>query len=71
MKKFLPVRGILALLLIAVSCQSGAKVEFVQGDHQIDVLVDGKLFTTYLFKPDQVKPILYPINSPSEVTMNR
>ncbi len=30
-------------------------------DHQIDVRVDGKLFTSYHFKPDQPKPYLYPV----------
>lgn len=71
MKKWRLSVSILMLLLMGVSCQSGARVEFVQGDHQIDVLVDGELFTTYLFKPDQVKPVLYPIKSPSGVIMNR
>ncbi len=71
MKKVLPFFGVLALLLMAVSCQSGPKVEFIEHDQQIDVMADGTLFTTYLFKSDLVKPILYPITSPSGVIMNR
>jgi hypothetical protein len=71
MKKNLTVLCALILIMTALACQSGAKVEFVKGEHQIDVMVDGKLFTTYLYKPELVKPILYPIMSPSGVTMNR
>ncbi len=58
------------------------KVELKQGRNAIDVLVDGKAWTTYRHTPDpakplaapgilQTKPVLWPILSPSGVPMTR
>lgn len=37
------------------------RVLLTLADHKIDVRVDGKLFTTYHYEPDQPKPYLYPV----------
>jgi hypothetical protein len=57
-------------------------VEFKEGKYKIDVLIGGKLFTSYVHTPDpakpmivpgilQTKPVLYPINSPSGIALTR
>ena len=58
-------------ILLFIFCKSNNNVTFVQKEHQIDVLFNGKLITSYLFKPELTKPILYPILSPSGIVMNR
>ena len=70
MKKFI-LALFLATILFAVACTSASKVEFVQGDHQIDVKINGKLFTSYIYRADLTKPVLYPLLSPSGVKLNR
>ncbi len=60
---------IIACLLIF--CNSNHTVSFIPKENQIDILVDGKLFTTYLYKPDLTKPVLYPVHSPSGIVVNR
>ncbi len=62
----------LAMMVIGMTfSRSFAKIELVQGKNQIDVMVDGKLFTSYLYLPELTKPILYPLNTPSGILLNR
>jgi hypothetical protein len=63
--------SVLAVLVLAFAVQSLAKVELVQGDNKIDVKIDGKLVTSYLYKPDMTKPVLYPVYSPAGTLLNR
>ena len=69
-------------LTIQAACGAPPKVEFVEGANKIDVMVGGKLFTSYMHALDPAnppvvkgirlaKPILYPIYSPSGVILNR
>jgi hypothetical protein len=46
-------------------------VEFAQGDDRIDVMIGGKLFTSYLFGRELTKPVLVPIRTPSGIEVNR
>jgi hypothetical protein len=39
--------------------------------HRVDVTVDGKPFTSYLWKTNQRKPILYPLIAPDGTTLTR
>ena len=59
-----------------------AQVEFVEQGNQIDVMIGGKLFTSYLWQidpdkrlvaPDRklVKPVLFPVYSPSGTMVTR
>lgn len=59
-----------------------AQVEFVEHDRKIDVMIGGKLFTSYLWQvdPDKplvaqgrklVKPVLFPVYSPSGTMVTR
>ena len=65
---------ILALVLLSgslvnVNAQT-SKVKFVKGDQKIDVMIGGKLFTTYQYPSNMEKPYLWPVYSPngSDVT---
>lgn len=73
----------LSVLAGMLAVQGAApSVEFKEGKFKIDVLIGGKLFTSFLHTPDpekpmivpgvlQTKPVLYPINSPSGITLTR
>jgi hypothetical protein len=67
----------IALMLISTYnfCQSN-KVQLIKNDAEkkVDILVDGKLFTSYLYTdklPVLRKPVLYPINAANGVTITR
>ena len=49
------------------------KIEFVNNekDKKVDVFIDGKLFTAYIYPDDMEKQSLYPINSASGKTITR
>lgn len=46
-------------------------VDFVKSKNQIDVVINDKLFTSYLYSPELTKPILYPVKTPSGLIVNR
>ena len=71
-----------ALLLSTVVLAQSPKIQLKEGKYQIDVVVNGKPFTSYLFAPDpakpliapgilQTKPVLHPVLSPSGIAMTR
>lgn len=43
---------------------SSSKIEAVRHNSRIDVLVDGKLFTSYVFSQDEKYPYFFPVNGP-------
>ena len=55
----------LLALVLAAACASAAEVKLVeQADKkQVDVLVDGQPFTSYVFWADQKKPLLSPLRT--------
>jgi len=56
------VLGCLAILLLSSSLQSSPSgVTFQKGDNQIDVLIDGKPFTSYFFSADLPRPYFHPL----------
>lgn len=71
MKKIIFSSLLLFSVLFFWSCRSGNKIEFVQHEHQIDVMVNNKLITSYRFGDHQSKPILYPVQSPSGEVVTR
>jgi len=71
MKKTVLLLMILPLMLVILFCESRSKVTFIEKENQIDVLMDGKFFTSYLYKPELTKPILYPVLSSSGIKVNR
>ncbi|MHC4624678.1 MAG: DUF6807 domain-containing protein [Planctomycetota bacterium] len=59
------------LLALAASAETTPQVEFVQGDKKIDVMIGEKLFTSYMYADKLTKPVLYPVNTPSGIVVNR
>lgn len=54
---------ILIAVILSVSCSTKPKVTFVnqEANKKIDVMIDGKIFTSYLWPDNVCKPVLYPI----------
>jgi hypothetical protein len=46
-------------------------VHLQRGNNRVDVMVDGKLFTTYYYGPDFAKPYLMPLRTASGVIVTR
>jgi hypothetical protein len=62
---------VIGLLAFAAAAATAPQVEFVQGDKRIDVMIGGKLFTSYMYGDELTKPILYPVHTPSGIAVNR
>jgi hypothetical protein len=64
----------LVIIMQTVACSSGLqKIEIVPDEAQkkIDVLYDGKLFTSYIYPSDLEKPVLYPIYTAKGTVITR
>lgn len=59
------------VVVCAGFCQAGPNVQFVEHPDRIDVMVDGRHFTSYLHRDDLTKPILYPLRTPCGIVVNR
>ncbi|MBA7620057.1 hypothetical protein ES703_27400 [subsurface metagenome] len=71
MKKTVLVLAVFITAVAALAGQMGPKVEFVQGKDKIDVMVDGRHFTSYLYGNKLTKPMLVPLCSPSGIAITR
>ena len=49
----------------------GVGVNVNEAAHRVDVTVDGKPFTSYLWETNQRKPVLYPLIAPDGTTVTR
>ncbi len=61
----------IVLLITVSSCVAAPKVELIPGKDKVDVKIDGKLFTSYLYSRTLTKPCLWPLYSPNGVVMTR
>jgi len=48
-----------------------SKVKFIKGDHKIDVMIGGKLFTSYQYPSNMEKPYLFPVYAPNGSVVTR
>jgi cyanophycinase len=55
----------------AAAPAGGPTVEFAERDHRIDVRINDRLFTSYLYADDLPKPVLYPVHTPAGVLVSR
>ncbi len=71
--KFLPVFIILNLLVIKTIAQKNEPVKIVKDakENKFDVLIGGKLFTSFLYPANIEKPVLYPIFSAKGTEVTR
>jgi hypothetical protein len=68
------IRTVTAIGILAVwssASLSGASVQLERRQHQIEVAVDGKPFTTYFFDPDVAKPYFMPLRTASGEIITR
>ena len=61
------------VLLGAVTAQGqkGIEVVALEKDKKVDILYDGKLFTSYIYPADLEKPVLYPLYSAKGTVVTR
>lgn len=71
-KSIIILSSIIFLFLLSCSSQS-AKVEFInkEADKKVEVLIDGKLFTAFIYPDDMEKQVLYPILTASGKPITR
>ncbi len=62
-KLILNVLMLLMGVMITLSLP-GAKITAVKSGSKIDVTIDGKFFTSYIFSEDEKYPFFYPVNGP-------
>jgi hypothetical protein len=55
----------------AAKAAPGVKVNVNDAEHRVDITIDGKPLTSYLWKTNQRKPILYPLIAPDGTTLTR
>jgi len=61
-----------SILLIAPDLIAAPpKIDFVEGENRIDVMIAGGLFTSYLFGDNMTKPLLVPVRTPSGIEVSR
>ncbi len=73
MKRILSFALMLNLVMAPMAAAGGRGVKIVENkaQRQLDVYVDGELFTSYCFWDDQKKPILYPLKTAHGTVVTR
>ena len=51
--------------------QNTPKVAFTRGKNKIDVMIGGRLFTSYVYGDELPKPVMVPLRSPSGIEVTR
>jgi len=64
MKKYLNFSLFFLIGLLVVLPLSGAKINAVKTGSKINITVNGKYFTSYIFSEDEKYPFFYPVNGP-------
>jgi len=68
------IYGILLMILFLTgSCSKKPQVTFInkESERMVDVMIDGKYFTSYYWPDNIMKPILFPINTSKGTTVTR
>ena len=60
----LKISIVLLLLIVGFSQIKAAKITAVKVGSKINVTIDGKYFTSYIFSSDEKYPFFYPVNGP-------
>lgn len=71
MKSFILVLYICMFVVPALAEQTKPSVKLVKADNKIDVMIGGKLFTSYVYGDKLTKPVLVPVRTPSGIEVNR
>lgn len=71
MKKTLIYILLSGCITLISGCGQNGRIGFVQLEDQIDIVVNDKLITSYLYGSHLSKPVLHPVRSPSGETVTR
>lgn len=71
MKMIVLVLAVLLWAPAAVAKQAAPSVELVKGKDKVDVMIRGKLFTSYVYGGGLKKPVLVPVRSASGIEVTR
>jgi hypothetical protein len=73
MKKITIMTVLIGSLLLFSQCETAQKVDLQVNDAEkkVDVMVDGKLFTSYIYPGNVMKPVLWPVMSPAGNMLTR
>lgn len=72
MKTIITVLYSMTIFFLGQSCLiADQNVQLKQSDNKVEVMIDGKPFTTFLYSQDQPKPFFSPVRSPEGVVMTR
>ncbi|MBW8039536.1 MAG: hypothetical protein FVQ85_06005 [Planctomycetes bacterium] len=71
MKKIISVLSIAIFVVPVLARQDKPKVQLIERDSKIDVMISGKLFTSYVYGSELTKPVLVPVRTPSGIEVNR
>jgi hypothetical protein len=71
MKKTIFALSICMFVVPVLAEQTKPNVQLIQGNNKVDVMVGGKLFTSYIYGSKLTKPVLVPVRTPSGVEVNR
>ncbi|MHC4733864.1 MAG: DUF6807 domain-containing protein [Planctomycetota bacterium] len=71
MKSFILVLSIGMFVVPALAEETKPNVRLIQADNKVDVMISGKLFTSYVYGDKLAKPVLVPVRTPSGIEVNR
>ena len=63
--------SLVLLIFVVVAPALAAQVELIEGKDNVDVTIDGRLFTTYQWGRNWPKPVLVPVRTPSGIEVSR
>lgn len=71
MKTIILALSVCMLAVPVLSKQMEPNVELIEGDNRIDIMISGRLFTSYVYGSELTKPVLAPVRTPSGIEANR
>lgn len=71
MKKTIFALSICVFVVPVLAEQTKPNVQLIEGNNKVDVMISGKLFTSYIYGSKLTKPVLVPVRTPSGVEVNR
>ena len=71
MKRIMLGLTVVIFVVPVAAKQMAPSVELVKGDNRINVMINGKLFTSYVYGSELTKPVLVPVRTPSGIEVNR
>ncbi|MDH4239266.1 MAG: PmoA family protein [Phycisphaerae bacterium] len=71
MKKTIFALSLCMFVVPVLAEQTKPNVQLIEGNNKVDVMIAGKLFTSYVYGSKMTKPVLVPVRTPSGVEVNR